>query len=345
MSIKKGIRRHILEAPLYFRCLRARWDAAAEKGGTYHIVIPFRTYKVYREHMLGLVDCLEAVGRRTILHPVKRFRQVGRLQRGDRVLAFAPYRLEAFERTPGVLYAAVNSEQYPETAEELKEGLHLRGKGFLTGCHLVFECHEALEDRARALGLKPAGVLPFGYTDRWNWGAFPVQPRYDVAFLGRFSSDHRRELWGAVKDRFRVCPRNEAWGKRRPGFLRSARIQLNFSQTEVALLAGHRFAMMLANRCFLLSETLPPGSPFKAGVHYAEASSSTMIDAIARYLERKDLRASIAQAGHDFVRNEYRLETHVNRILPVLDFAMEAVLDDREPGAGEDEYSGLESGQ
>jgi hypothetical protein len=331
MSLIRTLRRNVTEAPLYYECWQARREAAAQPPGTYHVVIPFRTYKVYREQVLGLVDCLQAMKRPAVLHPVKRFKQVGRLRPGDRVIAFAPYRLEPFERKPGVLYAAVNAEHYPAHPDAFEQALQDRSAGFLACCHLVFEGHEALLAQAVGLGLERAGVLPFAYTERWNWDAAPVKPRYDVAFLGRLSTDHRREIWESICARFKACPHTEAWGNGRARLLRSARIQLSLSLTEVPQLAGHRFAMALANRCFVLSEPLPPKSPFRPGVHFAEATASSLIDAIARHLEHADQRAAIAERGHEFFKSEYRLEGFVRRILPMLDFAMEAVREGREP--------------
>lgn len=332
MGFSKAVRRNLQEAPLHLQAWRARRQGKRSAGGTYHVVIPIRTFKVYREHLLSIVDCLEALGRHTILHPVKRFSDVGQLHEGDRVIAFAPYRLEAFEPQPGVLYVCVNSEQYPEDPGELQDGLHGRGREFMDRCHLVFECHEALYEKAKSLGLQPAGVLPFAYSPRWDWKAWPERPRYDVAFLGRFSGDHRKELWSEIAERFRACPRTEAWGGQRPRFLRDAKIQLSFSQTEVAQLGGHRFAMALANKCFVLSEPLPPASPFTPGEHFGEASAAGMIDTIARYLDADAERKRIAEAGHRFFTIEYRLETFIQRMIPKLDLALEDLQAGRTPG-------------
>ncbi len=323
MGIRKAAQRHWIETPLYLEASRARRRARRAPTGAYRIVIPFRTYKVYREHVLGVVDALEAVGRTAILHPVKTFEEVGVLRPGDRVLAFAPYRLEPFERVDGVVYAAVNSEQYPDDPAGLAEGLHARGAGFLGACDLVFECHEALFAKAQALGLDPAGVLPFAWSPRWNWNAEPTAPRYDVAFLGRFVGDHRRELWSEIRDRFDVNPANEAWGRGRARFLRSAKIQLSFSQTEQAQLAGHRFAMALANKCFVVSEPLPAGVPFKPGQHHVEASATGMVATIERYLAADDERRRIAETGHRFFATEYRLAPFVQRLVTRMEIAAE----------------------
>lgn len=323
MGIKKAAQRHWIETPLYFEAARARRRGKRAPTGAYRIVVPFRTYKVYGEHLLGIVDALQSLGRTAILHPVKHFREVGVLRPGDRVLAFAPYRLEPFDRVDGVVYAAVNSEQYPDDPAGLAEGLHARGAGFLGGCDLVFECHEALFDRAQALDLDPAGVLPFAYTERWAWRATPTAPRHDVAFLGRFAGDRRKELWSEIREQFNVNPKNEAWGRGRAHFLRSAKIQLSFSQTEQAQLAGHRFAMALANKCFIVSEPLPPGVPFKPGFHHVEATASSMVATIERYLENDDDRKRIAEGGHRFFTTEYRLEPFVQRLVARMDLAAE----------------------
>lgn len=306
----------------------ARRPTTAAVSGGYHVVVPARAFRVFEEQALGLGDCLEAVGRAPTLHRVRRMRQVGRLHSGDRVIVFAPHRLDAFEPVDGVLYTAVNDFPYPDpgNAESGRPRAPIPA-----GYHLVFESHEALYDRAKRLDLHPAGVLPFACGPRWEWDAAPVSPRYDVAFLGRVNTDHRRELWANIRERFKTCPQTEAWGRRRAALLRSARIQLSFAATEVHELPGHRFAMALANCCFVLSEPLPPGSPFRPGAHYAEATASGMIDAIARYLERHEQRQAVAEAGHRFFTTEYRLEGFVKRMLPVLDFAVEAIREGRNP--------------
>ena len=77
--------------------------------------------------------------------------------------------------------------------------------------------------------------------------------------------------------------------------------------------------------------SIDPSSPFKAGIHYAEASSANMIDVIDRFLKARKLRLQIAATGHHFFKTEYRLESYVKRLLPILDFAMEAVREGRDP--------------
>ncbi len=215
--------------------------------------------------------------------------------------------------------------------------MHKVWLSFLADCHLVFECHEARHAEAMARGDRPAGVLPFGYSPHWDQNAVPVKPRYDVAFLGRLLTDHRQELWDAVRARFKTYPRTEAWGRRRERLLRSARIQLSLSRIERPQLSGHRFALALANRCFLMSEPLPKPCPFRAGVHYVEATTASLIDTIGRFLERDEERLQIATAGHDFFRQNFRLDHFVKRLLPALDFAMEAIGEGREPGLPEGE--------
>jgi hypothetical protein len=331
MGIFKSLRRNLVEAPLQVQAWQARRQAAGEPRGTYHLVLPFRAITAYQEHIQGLVECFEAVGRTTVLHPVKRIRQVGKPRPGDRVIFFRPEQLDLFDPVPGVLYAAVNSEPYPYSSLTARWPIERQYTEFLERCDIILESHEALLARARERELNRAGVLPFGYSEHWNWNATPVKPRYDVAFLMGQVTDHRRELWEAIRSRFKVCPRHEAWGRRRIRFLRSARIQLSFSRYEEPHLSGHRFAMALANGCFVLSEPLPPKSPFKAGVHYAEATSASMVDTIARYLDRQEKREQIAAAGREFFTTHYRLEHFVKRVLPIFDFALEAIREGKDP--------------
>jgi hypothetical protein len=108
-------------------------------------------------------------------------------------------------------------------------------------------------------------------------------------------------------------------GRARGEFLRSATIQLNVHQSEKPVLEGHRFAVALANGAFLLSEPLPPGAPFEAGVHYAAAKDADLPDAIRWWLARpEERRASRSRAGSS-LREQYTFERALAKLLPLLD--------------------------
>ncbi len=323
MGVARSLRRNAIETPLYATRELARRRGARLSGPSYRVAVPIRVYKTYREQALGLVDCLRELGHRALLHPIKRIEDLGPLRAGDRVVAFGPYRLGAFERQPGVLYAAVNAEFYGETPGA---GMIGRSRDFAGRCDLLFESNEVSLRQARELGLHPAGLLPFAWSPRWDWQAAPSAPRYDVAFLGRIRhSEYRAELWGEIRRRFSVCPRTQAWGRGRRRFLRSARIQLSLHQGDADHLPGHRFAMALANRCFVLCEPLPPEAPYRAGVHYAAAASHEMADAIEHYLGRPEQMRRIAEEGHHFFRDEYRLVDHAARLCAAMDAARERI--------------------
>jgi len=82
---------------------------------------------------------------------------------------------------------------------------------------------------------------------------------------------------------------------------------------------GHRLALAYANGAFLLSEPLPPGPPFQAGVHHAEAPLAQMEEAIASWLARPEERAQIAAEGRRFFRDDYAMTRAVERLLPLFD--------------------------
>jgi hypothetical protein len=263
MGVRRTLQRNWIEAPLYLARGVARRRARSLRRPAYRIAVPIRVYKTYREHALGLADCLRSLGHTVLIHPIKRLEDVRPLQRGDRVVTFGAYRLSDFEREPGVFYAAVNAEFYGSGPDE---GMIQRTREFVDGCDLLFESNEVSLRQAQNLELNPAGLLPFAWTPRWEWRAAPTSPCYDIAFLGRVDqNEHGRALWGKICSRFEACPHTVAWGRRRARFLRRARIQLNLNQGSADHFPGHRFAMALANRCFILSEPLPDEVRFRAG--------------------------------------------------------------------------------
>ena len=305
--------------------------AAARRAapGLFHVVVPPRVLDTYEETAEGIADALRALGREAVVQCVDRLEQVRPLRPRDRVLVYGVHRFEPWRPPAGVMLIGVNVEQYPE--DWSPSGSSGAGGGaaavhmakcdrFLAGCDLLLECNECLLAESTRRGRPAAGVLPFGWTPRLDAGLPPrSDPLFDVAFLGRPGEGRRREALDRLAREFRLAPSTVAWGRARGEFLRRASIQLNLHQGEQPVLEGHRFALCLANGAFVLSEPLPPGAPFRAGVHHAEAPLAAFPAAIREWLARPDDRRRIAQEGRRFFREEYTLERALARLLPVLD--------------------------
>jgi hypothetical protein len=298
--------------------------AAARRSapGLYHVVVPPRVLDTYEETVHGIADALRAHSRDAVVHCVDRMEQVAPLRAGDRVLVFGAHRYAPWRPPPGVLLIGVNVEQYPAGWTPGGSGGEHMAKTdrFLAGCDVLLECNECLLEESARLGRPAAGVLSFAWTPRLDHGLPPLDdPPYDVAFLGRPGEGRRKEALERLAREFKLAPTTVAWGRARGEFLRRARIQINLHQGEKPVLEGHRFALCLANGAFVLSEPLPPAAPFRAGVHYAEASLADFPVAIRHYLSHPADRQRIAADGRRYFREEYTLERAVGRLLPVID--------------------------
>ncbi len=316
------LRRNALQLRAWLRRPAVRRVARAAAPGLFHVVVPPRVLDTFEETVEGIADSLRELGRAAVVQCVDRLDQLGPLKPRDVVLVYGTHRYDPWAPPPGVVLAGVNVEQYPDdwTPHGTAVPMMAKSDRFLAGCHVVLECNEALALEATRLGRKPAGVLPFAWTERFESGLPPLaDPPYDVAFLGRPGEGRRKEALARLAKRFKLAPGTVAWGRRRGEFLRSARIQLNLHQSAKPVVEGHRLALVYANEAFLLSEPLPPGLPFRAGVHHAEAPLAQMEEAVAAWLARPDERARIAAEGRRAFRDDYAMTRAVERLLPLFE--------------------------
>ena len=303
---------------------RPRVLAAARRAppGLFHVVVPPRVLDTYEETAQGIVDALRALGRQGVVQCVSALADVRPLRPGDRVLVYGAHRFLPWRPPAGVKLIGVNVEQYPEGWTPQGSAVELMQKTdrFLAGCDVIVECNECLLEESARLGRQAAGVLPFAYTARFDSGLSPLeQPPFDIAFLGRPGAGRRREALDRLAREFSLAPSTVAWGRSRGEFLRRARIQLNLHQGEKPVLESHRFALCLANGAFVLSEPLPSGAPFIAGIHYAQAPLADWPAAIRHWLTHPEARRRIADQGRQFLRTDYTFEHALTRLLPALE--------------------------
>lgn len=315
-------RRNALSLRAWLARPAARAVARRAAPGLFHVVVPPRVLDTYEETLDGIAEGFRTLGRAAVVDCVRSLEEIAPLRPRDVVLVYGTHRYPPWQPPAGVLLVGVNVEQYPDDWTPAGTTVDLMAKSdrFLAGCDVVLECNEALLLESERLGRKAAGVLPFAYTPRFDAGLPPLaEPPYEVAFLGRPGDGRRKEALARLARIFKLAPSTVAWGRRRAEFLRSARIQLNLHQGEKPVLEGHRFALGFANGAFLLSELLPPGAPFRAGVHHAEAPLAQFEEAIRGWLARPGERAQIAAEGRRFFREEYTFPRAIEKLLPIFD--------------------------
>jgi hypothetical protein len=302
-----------LEAP------RREWSARQAPAGCIHVIVPPRLIQTYEELSRGLVDVLRACGHPAVLRVTRDLDHLDHVRPGDRLLVFGVYRFTPPAPRDGVLLCGVQTEQYPPgwtSTDSTSDELIQQSDRFLARCDRIFESNECLALEAERLGRRPDGVLPFAYTPRF---LLPpprrLTPTHDIAFLGRLAGGRRAAAIERLSARYRMLPALRAWGGHRRHFLHAAHIQLDIHQWDKRGLAGHRFALVLANGGFLLSEPLPTGAPFEAGVHYAAADLADFDAAIEYYLAHPQVRQRIARAGQAFFREHYKFERFVSPFL------------------------------
>jgi hypothetical protein len=300
----------------------ARAVARKAAPGLFHVVVPPRVLDTYEETLDGIAAGLRELGRAAVVDCVQRLDEIEPLRARDVVLVYGTHRYPPWRPPAGVLLVGVNVEQYPDdwTPQGTSVDLMAKSDRFLAGCDVILECNEGLLLESERLGRKAAGVLPFAFTPRFDAGLAPLaEPPYDIAFLGRPGDGRRKDALAKLAKKFKLAPSTVAWGRRRAEFLRSAKIQLNLHQSDKPVIEGHRFALCYANGAFLLTEPLPPGPPFRDGVHHVEAPLARMEEAIAQWLARPDERAQIAAEGRRFFREEYTFARALARLLPLFD--------------------------
>lgn len=327
-------RRNALAIRAWLERPAARAVARRAAPGLFHLVIPPRVLDTYEETLAGIADGLRSLGRAAVVDCVRGLDEIGPLRPRDVVLVYGAHRYPPWRPPAGVLLVGVNVEQYPDdwTPQGTSVDLMAKSDRFLAGCDVVLECNEGLLQESTRLGRGAAGVLPFAFTPRFDAGLAPLaEPPFDVAFLGRPGDGRRKEALARLARSFKLAPSTVAWGRRRAEFLRCAKIQLNLHQGEKPVLEGHRFALCYANGAFLLSEPLPPGPPFKAGVHHVEAPLAQMEQAIRDWLARPAERARIAAEGRRFFREEYTFQRALERLLPIIDEKVSVIASNATP--------------
>jgi hypothetical protein len=315
-------RRNTLTLRAWLGRRAARAVARKSAPGLVHVVVPPRVLDTYEETVDGIAEGLRELGRNAVVDCVQRLDEIGPLRPRDVVLVYGTHRFAPWHAPAGVLLVGVNVEQYPDdwTPQGTTVDLMAKSDRFLACCDVVLECNEGLLLESERLGRKAAGVLPFAWTPRFDAGLAPLaDPPYDIAFLGRPGDGRRKDALAKLAREFRLAPSTVAWGRRRGEFLRCAKIQLNLHQSDKPVIEGHRFALCYANGAFLLTEPLPPGPPFKDGVHHAETTLAGMGDAIRHWLAHPAERARIAAEGRRFFREEYGFPRALARLLPVFD--------------------------
>lgn len=167
-----------------------------------------------------------------------------------------------------------------------------------------------------------AGYAPLGY-DPEHGQDFRRPRDLDVLFLGDLRVGRRRRVLSKLRRQgvpVEACGdwfRPEFWGDDRTKLLNRAKIFLNIHRFPGEF-SGLRMILGMANGSLVISEPMYRPEPFLEGRHYISARVEEMPSVINHYLQHEDDRARIARQGMNFVMNQLRLETSVQRILAAI---------------------------
>jgi hypothetical protein len=131
-------------------------------------------------------------------------------------------------------------------------------------------------------------------------------PYTDVLFYG-WPTQRRVELLDRIRARgVKLVTLKDRFGEELNTTIRGAKMALNVHSYEGNSLETVRVSHLLANQCFVISET-SDHNPYGDGVVYADYGD--LVDTICAHLDRPADRAAIAAKGHEAVR---RIDTVAN---------------------------------
>lgn len=195
----------------------------------------------------------------------------------------------------GLPYVAHQTEQLHPVAG------HLRGwpeySWLLRGAVAIIEYAPFNYEQLIAAKYPNAYLVPPGYHACLE--TFPAAKQdIDVVLIGS-DTPRRRAVTAALSD-LRVEYLSNHYGAERDAILARARIVLNVHALEISVLETIRMQLLLANECFVISET-SDHNPFGEGIVLADHED--LAAACRDYLALPDERERIAQAGYEALRS------------------------------------------
>ncbi len=178
--------------------------------------------------------------------------------------------------------------------------------------------------------------LQLGYHPGWDsWGGSDSTERgVDVVFLGSLTERRAEFLaqsattladWHCDLRVFEVTgPVTGAnghflTGREKHELLATSRVLLNVHQGDRDYFEWVRIIEAMSNGCLVVTETSRGYAPLLPSQHFVQSSLATLVGRVDACLRDEDLRAELAHAGYDYVRNRLTLVDSVERLLSVIE--------------------------
>jgi hypothetical protein len=178
--------------------------------------------------------------------------------------------------------------------------------------------HEFLAGREIASSVVPLGSNPRDGKD------LGLARDIDVLLLATLDVPRRKRVIRHLRGRGISLVALGDWknpayfGDQRTELLNRTKILLNIPRHE-GLLSGRTMIIGMMNRALVVADPIYRSEPYRPGEHYVSAKIADMPDAIARYLQDENARATITTAAHGFVTNELTMERSVHSILGLVE--------------------------
>ncbi len=125
---------------------------------------------------------------------------------------------------------------------------------------------------------------------------------YDTVFFGTINK-RRDDILANIPNWTNI----KAYGERLSPYLARTKIVINLHYDNLQHLEIERIVHSLAHGCLVISEPIHYSEPFIPGKHFVVGKTEDLPELVKYYLENKEERTKIANAGMEFVRNKVKL--------------------------------------
>lgn len=213
---------------------------------------------------------------------------------------FASRHLQLTERLRGKPYIVYQLEQLDDAHGLLNKWPEYRE--LLANAAEIWDYGPSSAQYLRDRGFNRVAYLPPGFHPCLESFHPAPDAEFDIAFCGASHPRRERVLNALAAKGLKIAFINGVYGAKRNALLARSKIILNIhAWDDLSALETVRLSLMLANRCFVISET-GDHNPYGNGLVYA--GYDALIEACLDYARRpREIRDAIAARGHEALRS------------------------------------------
>ncbi len=214
---------------------------------------------------------------------------------------FASRHLRLAETLQGKFYVVYQLEQLDDQHGLLRNWPEY--KALLANAAWIWDYAPSSMAFLRSQGLRRVAYLPPGFHSCLDTFRPRLEPKWDIVFPGTPHPRRTRILEALQEEGCSVAQMYGVYGAERNAVLGDTRIVLNIhAWDDLNVLETIRLSLLLANHCFVISETADH-NPYADGVVYADYAE--LVKTCLDYLKRPgDSRAAVAARGAQAVRQQ-----------------------------------------